>query len=151
MDGSLQSTCCLLVTSTDLQESFQLGCYLLFTTASVTLNTVRLCMNTVFRSFFSFMVGLSARKSVKHYSPCISISVTPYPQSPGSTTELPRTLDPVRKLNLCSLPCRIGRTLTVDERSGVIFFDPSWDVAVATNFVGKVDLQSTPCSSHNIR
>jgi len=25
------------------------------------------------------------------------------------------------------------------------FFDPSRDVAVATNFVGKVDFQSTPC------
>jgi len=47
--------------------------------------------------------------------------------------------------------CRICRTLAVDERSGVIFFDPSRDVAVATNFVGKVDVQSTPCSSHHIR
>jgi len=41
--------------------------------------------------------------------------------------------------------CRIGRTLDVDGGSEVIFFDPSRDVAVATNFVGKIDLQSTPC------
>jgi len=47
--------------------------------------------------------------------------------------------------------CRIGRTLAVDERSEVIFFDPSKDVAVATNFVDKIDLHSTPCSSHDIR
>ena len=46
---------------------------------------------------------------------------------------------------------RIGRTLAVDERSEVIFFDPSSDVAVATNFVGKIDLHSTPCSSYDIR
>jgi len=47
--------------------------------------------------------------------------------------------------------CMIGRTLAVDERSKVIFFDPSRDVAVVTNFVGKIDLQYTPCSSHDIR
>jgi len=35
--------------------------------------------------------------------------------------------------------CRIDRTLAVDERSGC-FFDTSRDVAVATNFVGKIDL-----------
>ena len=46
--------------------------------------------------------------------------------------------------------CRICRTLTVDERSSY-FFDLSRDVAVATNFVGKIDLQYTPCSSHDIR
>ena len=28
--------------------------------------------------------------------------------------------------------------------------DPLWDVAVATNFVDKIDLQYTPCSSHDI-
>jgi len=32
-----------------------------------------------------------------------------------------------------------------------LFFDPSRDVALATNFVGKTDLHSTPCSSHDIR
>ena len=47
--------------------------------------------------------------------------------------------------------CRIDRTLAVDERPEVIFFDPSRDVAVATNFVGKIDLQYSPCSSHDIR
>ena len=47
--------------------------------------------------------------------------------------------------------CRIGRTLAVDERSEVIFFDPLGDVAVATNFVGKIFLQYTPCSSYDIR
>ena len=30
--------------------------------------------------------------------------------------------------------CTYGRTLAVDERSEVIFFDPSRDVAMATNF-----------------
>jgi len=33
----------------------------------------------------------------------------------------------------------------------LIFFDPSGDVAVATNFVGKIDLYSMPCSSNDIR
>ena len=33
--------------------------------------------------------------------------------------------------------CRIGRTLSVDERSEVIFVDSSRDVAVVTNFVGR--------------
>jgi len=47
--------------------------------------------------------------------------------------------------------CRIGRTLPGDEPSEVIFIDLSRDVAVATNFVGKIDLHSTPCSSHDIR
>jgi len=48
--------------------------------------------------------------------------------------------------------CRIGRTLTVDEWSEVIFFDHSRDVSVATNFVDKIDPQSTPCiiSEHHI-
>ena len=46
--------------------------------------------------------------------------------------------------------CTVGRTLGVDERSEV-FFDPPRSVAVATNFVGKIDLHSTPCSSHDIR
>jgi len=31
-----------------------------------------------------------------------------------------------------------------------LFFDPSRDVAVATNFVGKIDLQSTPFTSRDI-
>ena len=31
------------------------------------------------------------------------------------------------------------------------FFDSSRDVAVATNFLGKIDLQYTPYSSHDIR
>jgi len=39
--------------------------------------------------------------------------------------------------------CRIGRTLDADERSDVIFFDLSREVAAATNFVGKIDLQSS--------
>ena len=43
--------------------------------------------------------------------------------------------------------CRIGWTSAVDERSEVI----SSDVVVATNFVGKIDLFPTPCSSHVIR
>ena len=47
--------------------------------------------------------------------------------------------------------CRIGRPLAVDERCEVIFFDPSRDVVVATNFVGKIDLLPSPCSSHDIR
>jgi len=47
--------------------------------------------------------------------------------------------------------CRIGRTLAVDERSEVIFFDPSRDVAMATNFVGEIDLLPPPSSSHDIR
>ena len=36
-----------------------------------------------------------------------------------------------------SLNCRIGRSMAVDERSKVIFFDPSRSVAVATSFVGR--------------
>jgi len=40
--------------------------------------------------------------------------------------------------------CRIGRTLAVDERSEVIFFDPSRYVTVATNFMCKIDFLSTP-------
>ena len=47
--------------------------------------------------------------------------------------------------------CRIVRTLAVDERSEVIFFDPSRDVTVATNLVDKIGLQYTPCSSRDIR
>jgi len=43
------------------------------------------------------------------------------------------------------------RTFAVDERSEVISFDPSRDVAVANNFVDKIDLQYTLCSSHYIR
>jgi len=43
--------------------------------------------------------------------------------------------------------CRFGRTLAVDERSEVIFFDPSKDVAVATNYLLT---ESTPFSSHFI-
>jgi len=39
----------------------------------------------------------------------------------------------------------------VDEQAEVIFFDPSRDVAVATNCVGKIDLQYPPCSSRDIR
>ena len=35
-----------------------------------------------------------------------------------------------------------GRTLAVHERSEVIFFDPSRDVAVATNAVGTIDPHS---------
>jgi len=46
--------------------------------------------------------------------------------------------------------CRIGRTLAVDERSGY-FFDPPRDVAVTTNFVGKIDFLPSPCSSRDIR
>ena len=47
--------------------------------------------------------------------------------------------------------CRIGRTLTVDERSEVIFFDSPRDIAAVTNFVGKIDIQYSPWSSHDIR
>jgi len=53
--------------------------------------------------------------------------------------------------------CRICRTLAADERSEVIFqhmklfFDPSKDVAVTTNFMGKIDLHFTRCSSRDIR
>jgi len=32
-----------------------------------------------------------------------------------------------------------------------LFFDPPGEVAVATSFLGKIDLHSTPCSSHDIR
>jgi len=39
---------------------------------------------------------------------------------------------------------RIGRTLAVDERSEVIFFDPPRDIATETNFVGKIYLQYSP-------
>ena len=46
---------------------------------------------------------------------------------------------------------RIGRTLAVDERPEVIFFDPSGDFAVAANFLGKTDVFPTLCSSHGIR
>jgi len=37
--------------------------------------------------------------------------------------------------------------LTADERPEVSFFDPPRDVAVATNFVGKINLQSTHLTS----
>ena len=47
--------------------------------------------------------------------------------------------------------CMAGRTLAVDEPTGVIFFDLSRDVAVATNSVSKIDLHSTRCSSRDIR
>ena len=49
--------------------------------------------------------------------------------------------------------CSIGRALAVDERSEVIFFDPSKDVAAVSSFVDKIDLHftPTPCSSHDIR
>jgi len=47
--------------------------------------------------------------------------------------------------------CSIGRALAVDERSEVIFFDPSKDVAAVSSFVDKIDLHSTRCSSHDIR
>jgi len=44
--------------------------------------------------------------------------------------------------------------MAVDERSEVVFFYCSRDVAVATNFVGKIDLQSTHltrvCVRHEI-
>jgi len=43
-----------------------------------------------------------------------------------------------------------GRTLAADERSEVIFFDPSMDVTVTTNFVDKINLHSTPRSSYDI-
>jgi len=33
----------------------------------------------------------------------------------------------------------------------LFFIDLSRDVAEATNFVGKIDLQYSPCSSHDIR
>jgi len=46
---------------------------------------------------------------------------------------------------------RICKTFTAYKRSEVIFFDPSRDVAVATNFQHKINLRSTPCSSHDIR
>jgi len=41
--------------------------------------------------------------------------------------------------------------LAVDERPEVIFFDFSRDVAVATDFMGKIDLLNTLVSSHDIR
>jgi len=44
--------------------------------------------------------------------------------------------------------CRDGRTLTVDERSEVIFFDPSRDVAMATNYL--LTESATFCSSRYI-
>ena len=40
---------------------------------------------------------------------------------------------------------RLVELLAVDERHEVIFFDLSRDVAATTNFVGKIDLQYTPC------
>jgi len=40
--------------------------------------------------------------------------------------------------------------MAVDERSEVIFFDPSRGVAMATDFVDKIDVYATPCSSHDI-
>jgi len=40
----------------------------------------------------------------------------------------------------------VVRTFALDERSEVIFFDPSRDVAVATNFVGKIDLVPSHCN-----
>jgi len=46
--------------------------------------------------------------------------------------------------------CRIGRSLAADEELK-LFFTPPRDVAVATNFVNKIDLHSTPCSSHELR
>jgi len=46
--------------------------------------------------------------------------------------------------------CSIGRTLAIDERSEVIFSIP-WGVAMATNILGKIDLQYALCSSHHIR
>jgi len=46
--------------------------------------------------------------------------------------------------------CRPGKTLAVDKRSEVIFFDLSRDVATATNWAGKIGLQYTPCSLHDI-
>jgi len=46
--------------------------------------------------------------------------------------------------------CRIYGTFVVDEQSVVIFFDPSRDIAVATNFVGKINLRDSPCCSHDI-
>ena len=36
----------------------------------------------------------------------------------------------------------IGRTLAADERHEVIYFDLLRNIAVATNFVGKIDLHS---------
>jgi len=36
--------------------------------------------------------------------------------------------------------CGTSKTLAADEQSEVIFFDPSCDVAEATNFVDKIDL-----------
>jgi len=41
--------------------------------------------------------------------------------------------------------------LAVGEPVGSYFFDPSKDVAVATDCMGKIDLHCTPCSSHDIR
>jgi len=40
--------------------------------------------------------------------------------------------------------CRDGKTLAVNKQSGIIFFDPSRDAAVATNFVGEIDGESAP-------
>ena len=45
--------------------------------------------------------------------------------------------------------CRIGN-LWPQTNDLKLFFDPSRDVAVATSYVGKIDLHSTPCSSHVI-
>ena len=45
--------------------------------------------------------------------------------------------------------CKIGRTLAIDEQSEVIFY-PASDVVMATNFVGKIDLQHSPSSSCDI-
>jgi len=39
--------------------------------------------------------------------------------------------------------CRVSKILAVDERPEVIFFDFSRDVAVATDFMGKIDLLNT--------
>jgi len=48
-------------------------------------------------------------------------------------------------LNICRTDlheiCRIGRTLAVDKRAEVIYFDPKGR-SVATNFVGKLELNS---------
>jgi len=43
--------------------------------------------------------------------------------------------------------CSIGKPLAVDEQSEVFFFDPSRDVALATNFVDKIDLLVVPRQS----
>ena len=47
--------------------------------------------------------------------------------------------------------CRVGRTMAVDERPEVSFFDLSKDVAVATNFLSQMQAHITQFGTRDIR